>query len=252
MTPDEIAGRFANSYDELNTTILKASGYAAAVAAPRTGAQFYGFPLDANGFLCGTVDAACVLPTSNLGHYAHSIQDVRVPNDDLSALQAKNPIAQFIFNSQPQLAQNSKIARFDNSLAAYAVDGYNGYGARGMQVLDNRYGFRIDENVTDRDRVFFRYTSTPVGGVRYDSQGPTNPLEQLLSEYVHSQNMAISYVRVCRSNRYRSCGSHSTCWKRARGGGSLFSVYLYAGCRRWVVRMTPRSSARPRRRPMAG
>ncbi len=200
MTPDEIAGRFANSYDELNTTILKNQGYAAAVAAPRTGGQFYDFPLDTNGFPCGKVDAACVAPTSNLGKYSSTVNNVRVPNDDLSALQAKNPISQWIFNSQPQPSQNSPYAHFDNPQATYDNVGNNGYGARGVQVIDNRYTFRIDENATDRDRVYFRYTTTPVSGLRYDTQGPNNPLEDIPHESVNSQNVALNYVRIISSN----------------------------------------------------
>lgn len=186
MTPDEIAGRFINSYDELNTTILKNQGYAAAVAAPRTGHQFYQFPTNAQGFPIGT-------------QYAKTSLYVPIPNDDLSAMAAQNPITKFIYGAQPTPG-SSKYARFDNPDASYASTGYNAWGARGVLTHDNRYNFRIDENVTDRDRVFFRYTSVPVTGARYDYMGPESPLANIPTEYVKSQNMALSYVRTVSSN----------------------------------------------------
>jgi hypothetical protein len=199
LTPDEIAGRFYNSYDELNTTILKSQGYGAAVAAARTGGQFYQFPVNAQGFPCGGPTAGCPTNPANLGHYTALAQAVHIPNDDLSALQAQNPITQFLFNSLPQPG-TSLLARFDNPQATYSTDGYNGYGGRGVLVVDNRYSFRIDVNPTERDRVYFRYTSVPVGGHRYDYHGLNSVLDNIPAESVHSKNMAVNYVRVVSAN----------------------------------------------------
>ncbi len=210
LTPDEIAGRFANSYDELNTTILRASGYAAAIAAPRTGGQFYQFPLNAQGFPCGAAtqggqcgtaaDPCFSAPTNcNLGHFTNINQAVHIPNDDLSALQAKNPITQFLFNNLPTPG-SSQLARFDNPQGTYALDGYNGYGGRGVLVIDNRYTYRIDVDPTDRDRIYYRFTTTPVSGHRYDYHGLNSVLDNIAGESVHSENYALNYVRVISSS----------------------------------------------------
>jgi hypothetical protein len=199
LTPDEIAGRFANSYDELNTTILKTQGYAAALAAPRTGGQFYQFPVNANGFPCGTAGGPCPVAPANLGHYTVLSQAVHIPNDDLSALQAKNPITQFLFSQLPTPG-SSPLARFDNAQATYSTDGDNGYGARGVLVIDNRYSIRIDVNPTDRDRIYARYTSVPVGGHRYDYHGLNSVLDNIAKESVNSKNVAINYVRIVSNN----------------------------------------------------
>jgi hypothetical protein len=205
LTPDEIAGRFYNSYDELNTTILKSQGYAAAVAAPRTGGQFLQFYKNAQGFPCGslTQGGQCNLygttMPANLGHFANISQAVQFPNDDLSALQAQNPISQFLFNSLPTPG-SSTLARFDNPQATYATDGYNGYGGRGVLVIDNRYSIRIDVNPTDRDRIYVRYTSVPVSGHRYDYHGLNSVLNNIAGESVHSENAAINYVRLLSNN----------------------------------------------------
>ena len=204
LTPDEIAGKFYNSYDELNTTLLKKYGYAYAITQPRTGGQFYDFPLDTNGFPCGSTSSICTQtagtgvganPSSNRGKYINQLDNVHIPNDDLSALLAKNPVAQFLFSSQPTPG-SSKYVRFDNSQGTYSLDGYNGYGARGVQTIDNRYTFRIDENISDRDRVFFRYTPVPISGKRYDYMGISSPLDDIPADIAHARNITLNYVRV--------------------------------------------------------
>jgi hypothetical protein len=205
LTPDEIAGRFINSFDELNTTILQSQGYAAAVAAPRTGGQFLQFYTNAQGFPCGGLNqgGSCgsyLTPTpANLGHFTNINQAVHIPNDDLSALQAQNPITKFLFNSLPTPG-SSTLARFDNPQATYASDGYNGYGGRGVLVIDNRYTIRVDVNPTTRDRIYARYTNVPVGGHRYDYHGLNSVLDNIPAESVNSRNVAVNYVRILSSN----------------------------------------------------
>ena len=201
LTPDEISGHFINSYDELNTTILKGQGYAAAIAAPRTGGQFMQFVTNANGFPCGAPDGAkCGAPGMPLlGHYTNSSQYTHIANDDLSAYLAQNPIAQFLFGSLPKPG-TTQLARFDNPQATYAADGYNGYGGRGVLVIDNRYDYRIDVDPTDRDRLYFRFSNVPVGGHRYDYHGLNSVLDNIPAESVHSTNVALNYVRVLSSN----------------------------------------------------
>jgi hypothetical protein len=200
LTPDEIAGRFINSYDELNTTVLKAQGYAAALAVPRTGGQYLQFPTNAQGFPCGSPSITCPVPTANLGRYASTAQYVHIPNDDLSALQAQNPITQFLFNSLPVPGDGNKLARFDNPQATYSEDGYNGYGGRGVLVVDNRWDVRIDVNPSDRDRIYGRYTFTPIGGHRYDYHGLNSVLDNIPAESVYSRNVTLNYVRVVNAN----------------------------------------------------
>jgi hypothetical protein len=188
LTPDEQAGRMINSYEEINTTILKNQGYAAAIAAPRTGGVFYQFPTNAQGFPIGN-------------RYASSSQYVHVPNDDVSAQAAQNPITKYIFGTQPTPSNPSQYLRFNHPDASYDPNGLNAYGVRGVITDDNRYTFRIDENLTDRDRIFFRYTNVPLTGTRYDFHGPDSPLGQIPAEFVKSENIAINYVRTISQNK---------------------------------------------------
>ncbi|MDR3792825.1 MAG: carboxypeptidase regulatory-like domain-containing protein [Terracidiphilus sp.] len=186
-TPDEMAGRFINSKDELNSTILLNQGYAAAVAAPRTGAVIYQFPLNAQGFPYGAQ-----LPLA---------QYTEAPNDDISAQAAQNPITKFLFADQPTPSNPSSFLQFINPDASYANDGNNAYGVRGVTTIDNRYSYRIDENLTDSDHIFVRFASTPVRGQRFDYHGLVSPVGNVPTETIGSQNIGVNYVRVLSANK---------------------------------------------------
>lgn len=186
-TPDEIAGRFINSKDELNSTILLQQGYAAAIAAPRTGAVIYEFPLNAQGFPYGAQ-----LPTT---------QYTRALNDDVSAQAAQNPITKFLFANQPTPSSPSPLLQFINPDASYANDGNNAYGVRGVTTIDNRYSYRLDENLTDVDHIFVRYASTPIKGQRFDYHGLVSPIGNIPTETIGSQNVGLNYVRVLSANK---------------------------------------------------
>jgi hypothetical protein len=187
LTPDELAGRFNNSYDLLNTTILKNQGYAAAVAAPRAGGVYYQFARNAQGFPVGPR-----LPTA---------QWVQAPNNDISALAAQNPMTKYLLSMQPTPDKSTKFARFIYPDGHYDPDGMNGFGIRGVTTNDNRYSFRIDENLTDKDRIFVRYSNVPVSGTRYDYNGPDSPMETVAAESVKSDNIAVNYVRTISANK---------------------------------------------------
>jgi hypothetical protein len=187
LTPDEIAGRFHNSYDLLNTTILKNQGYAAAVAAPRTGGIYYQFARNAQGF-----------PT---GPRLSTAQWTQAANDDVSAQAAQNPITRYLLATQPTPDHPTKFAHFIYPDGHYDPDGMNGFAIRGVTTSDNRYSFRIDENLTDRDRIFVRYSNVPVSGSRYDYNGLDTPLQPVASESINSANVAVNYVRTISANK---------------------------------------------------
>lgn len=187
LTPDEIAGRFNDSYDILDTTILKNQGYAAAVAAPRAGGIYYQFARNTQGFPTG--------PRLATGQWTQAA------NNDISAQAAQNPITKYLLSLQPTPGNPTRFARFFYPDGHYDPDGMNGYGIRGVSTNDNRYSFRIDENLTDRDRIFVRYTNTPVSGTRYDYNGLDSPMETVAAEAVKSDNVAVNYVRTVSNNK---------------------------------------------------
>ncbi|QEE28463.1 TonB-dependent receptor [Terriglobus albidus] len=193
LTPDEIAGRFNNSFDLLDQTILRNQGYAAAVNAPRTGAVVYQFARNAQGFPVGNR-----LPVA---------QYQRAANNDISQQAAANPITKFLLASQPTPDQSTSYARFFYPDGHYDPDGMNGYGVRGVTTNDDRYSLRVDENLTAKDRIFVRYTNVPVSGIRYDYNGPSTPVLNQPSESVNGWNVSANYVRTVKAtmvNEFRA------------------------------------------------
>jgi hypothetical protein len=70
----------------LNQSVLKSSGYAAALAAQRIGSINYQSPVNADGFPDGPSDPSHIRA---------------IPNDDVSAQLAKNPFAQYVLSQFP-------------------------------------------------------------------------------------------------------------------------------------------------------
>src|SRR5262249_51866135 len=126
-TPDELQGKFNNSLDLLDQTILKTQGYAAAIAAPRVGGIYYQFALNAQGFPIGKQLAQSV--------YKNNL----VPNNDISAQVALNPVAQFLNSLQPTPANPGPFMRFLHPDGSYDSDGNNAVTDRAVTNEDNRY-----------------------------------------------------------------------------------------------------------------
>jgi hypothetical protein len=144
-TPAELQGDFSNAYALINTTILSQQGAAAALAAPRTGGLYYQSPLNANGFPSGT-------------RYSNSNQYVPVPNNNLSTQLAQNPLAKYLLAAFPTPSNPGPYFGFYRTDGLWLNNGNNVYYLRGVSNVDNRYAFRIDHNLSDRDRLFVRFT----------------------------------------------------------------------------------------------
>jgi len=176
-TPEELGGKFNNSLDLLNTSILRASGYAAAVAAPRVGNLYYQYTLNAQGFPTGSQ-----LPSS---------QYVQVANNDLSAQFANNTTAKTVASYFPTPTSKTPYAYFYSQDGSYASDGTNAYVVRGVTAQDNRFSVRVDQSIGDKDHMFVRYSSVPVVGTRYNFMGPNSPANAIAADNYYSKSFAL-------------------------------------------------------------
>ncbi|HEY0308877.1 MAG TPA: carboxypeptidase regulatory-like domain-containing protein [Acidobacteriaceae bacterium] len=205
FTPDELAGRLHNSFDLLDTDVLKNSGYAAAIAAPRKNTEWYQFNRNTQGFPIGK-------------QFTSTSLYQQIPNDDVSAQVAANPVAQYIFSRMPTPDNPGPYAHFNHADASYDADGLNGYGARGSRNTDNRYLIRWDQEFTGRDHVFARYASVPVTGNRFDYLGPNSEMGAIFQDKVSSQNIAISYTHIFTGNTVNEARVSYLRANRYRGG----------------------------------
>ena len=181
-TPDEIAGKLNNSLELLNTTVLRASGYAAAVAAPRVGNIYYQYNLNAQGFPTGSQ-----LPTS---------QYTQVPNNDLSAQVSANATAKAVVAYYPTPTNPGSYDSFLHPDASYDSDGNNAYVVRGVTSKDDRYSIRVDHAIGDHDKLFGRYSTVPVTGTRYNFLGPNTPANSIASDNYYSKSIAFGETHI--------------------------------------------------------
>jgi len=101
QTPDELAGHLHNSLALLNTSILKSSGYAAALAAPRIGAINYQTTVNANGFPYGAYGTQFKQITGPAADCAPAYQVGGACPDDVGPQLAQNPFAQYVLSLFP-------------------------------------------------------------------------------------------------------------------------------------------------------
>lgn len=193
-TPDELAGHLHNSLALLNQSVLKSSGYAAALAAPRVGCPttgacagsiFYQSTVDANGFPNGPYSAS---------------QIRAIPNDDVSAQLAQNKFAQFVLSQFPTPSSPGPYIKFDNAQATSQNDGTNATYKRGVLNTDNRYSVRIDQQFSNSDQLFVRYTVIPVGAARFFAVAASNPLTIVPTDSAATHDVALGYTHVFSSN----------------------------------------------------
>jgi hypothetical protein len=227
LTPDELAGHFYNSIDLLNSSVLKAGGYAAALAATRVGATkgangqssslYSGIKLTpqpsgtcpgattTTGFPCGPNTGANIPLNGPLSDCA-GVYGVS-PNpgatqcvDDLGPQLAQNPLAQFVLSHMPTPANPGPYVVFDHPDASYASDGTNATYSRGVNDTDNRYSIRIDHQFNNGNNIFVRYTVIPVIGVRFFALDPSNPIGQIPNDASHAHDIAFGYTHVLSNN----------------------------------------------------
>lgn len=180
-TPDELGGHLHNSLTLLNQSILKSSGYAAALAAPRIGAINYQSTVNADGFPNGPYDASQIRAISN---------------DDVSAQLAKNPFAQYVLSQFPTPSNPGPFVKFDNAQATSQNDGTNATYQRGVENVDNRYSMRFDHHFSNTDQIFVRYTVVPVIANRFFAVSPSNPLTIVPMDSARTHDIALGYTHT--------------------------------------------------------
>jgi hypothetical protein len=185
LTPQDLAGQLHNNLAFLNQTILKASGYAAALAAPRTGGVYYSTMVNAQGFPYGATGSG---PS----------KEATGPSglDDVSAELAQNPFAQYVLSLLPTPSNPGPYVLFDNANGTYGNDGTNASYRRGVTDIDNRYSIRVDHQIDERNRIFARYTNIPVSGPRFFALAASNPLVPSPDDVIVSQDIALGYTHV--------------------------------------------------------
>jgi hypothetical protein len=180
-TPDELAGHLHNSLTLLNQSILKSSGYAAVLAAPRIGTINYQSAVNASGFPNGPYAASQIRP---------------IANDDVSAQLAQNPFAQFVLSQFPTPSNPGPYIKFDNDQATPQNDGTNATYKRGVLNTDNRYSIRIDQQFNSSNQLFVRYTVIPVNAIRFFAVDPSNPLTIVPTDSANTHDIALGYTHL--------------------------------------------------------
>lgn len=185
-TPADLLGQLHNSITLLNPTILKASGYAAAVAAPRVGGIYANSTVNAQGFPNGAIGSAPGNPeeTGPSGL------------DDVSAELAANPFAQYIISLLPTPSNPGPFIKFDNAQGTYDMSSNNANYMRGVVDRDNRYSFRIDQQFNNNNKMFVRYSVVPISGPRYFALAISNPANQVPTDAIDAHNLALGYTWV--------------------------------------------------------
>jgi len=214
LTPNELAGQFHNSLDIINQTVLKASGYQAALAVARIGGVGYDAPVGGNSaaplFPYGVLNT-----NSNLNQQANGpLSDctaagiaqsdftsaASVCHDDLSALLAANPFAKFVASQMPTPTNPGPYVTFDSPDGAAATDMTNGTYRRGAINKDDRWNVRIDHQFNNSNSIYVRYTQIPVSAARFFLVAATNPLDQTATDVEMGRDVAVGYTRVISNN----------------------------------------------------
>ncbi|MDQ2947807.1 MAG: carboxypeptidase-like regulatory domain-containing protein [Acidobacteriota bacterium] len=182
-TPDELAGHLNNCICLINATILRSSGAEAALAAPRTGGLFYQYPVNASGFPNGP-------------QYTSSALYAPIPNNDVSAQLSQNKFAKYILSQLPSLQNPGPHVTFLRPDGLWLPNGNNVNYTRGVSNVDNRYSFRIDQSLTQADRLFVRYTKIPLSSARYFVLAADSPLTQVPADYAYSQDFALNEPHI--------------------------------------------------------
>ena len=183
-TADELGGKFNNVYDFLDPTLRATNIDSALSSATRTNSLYYHYNLNAQGFPIGSL-----LPTS---------QWTPIPGNNLSAQLAANPLAQSLLKTLYPFTPgkdtgNIHWLRPDGNPD---IDGNNAIYIRGVNSTDNRYSFKVDHLIGTQDRLAFRYSVTPVVGIRYDWGGPDAPGDPILEDKVNSYNTGLVYNHI--------------------------------------------------------
>ncbi len=196
QTPDELAGHLHNSLALLNTSILKSSGYAAALAAPRIGAINYQTTVNANGFPYGAYGTQFKQITGPAADCAPAYQVGGACPDDVGPQLAQNPFAQYVLSLFPTPTNPGPYVKFDNPDGSSQNDGTNAVYKRGVANSDNRYSFRIDHQFNNSNEIYVRYTVIPVIANRFFAVDQSIPLTIVPTDAARTHDIAIGYTHI--------------------------------------------------------
>lgn len=183
-TRDELQGRFNNTFEFLDPT-LRVKDVDAAIASPvRVNSLRYHYNLNPDGFPIGM---EIPIPQRPI-----------IPNNDLSALLAKNPLAQKLIATLYPFTPgvDTDYIHWLRPDGLYDIDGNNAIFIRGVESVDNRWSFKIDHLAGDSDRISFRYSTAPVVGTRYDWGGPDDPAGPIVQDKIDSYSTGLVYNHI--------------------------------------------------------
>ncbi|MDX2149118.1 MAG: TonB-dependent receptor [Bryobacteraceae bacterium] len=180
-TAEELVGNFRNSWDFLDQNLRQQDIRAAINSPVRTNQLRYHYNLNAQGFPIGEV-----LPTA---------ERPAIPNNDVSHLLSRNPIAQKVLGAVFPFTpgQDTPYMRWLRPDGLWEADGNNVIFARGVESEDDRWSVKADQIIGQNDRLSVRYSRAPVVGTRFDWAGPDNPGNPLVQDNIKSHNAALSF-----------------------------------------------------------
>jgi hypothetical protein len=210
LTPKELSGDLSESLELINqccAATLQAQGPEAALAqlrglyAQNRGPQlYYQFPTNANGFPLGN-------------QYANNTLYQPIPGNNLARQLAQNRLAQEIFKLYPTPQNPGPFTVFIRPDGLWDRTGANAFTARGVKSVDDRYSFRMDHQVSDRDRANFRYTFVPVRGTRFNFLGFNSPANPIAQDDNKSRNFVFSETHTfggTKVNEFRASYTRGT------------------------------------------
>lgn len=190
-TDDDVAGRLHNNLALLNTTILSTQGYAAALAAPRTGGIFPNSTVNAQG-----------IPNGKIGSSTTGNPEFTGPSglDDISAQLAANPFASFVMSILPHPSNPGPDVIFDNAQGSFDQTSNNSSYIRAGINSSNPYSVRIDHQFDNNDQIWGRYSVTRITGARVFAVPASNPSDGVPTDNLMSRDLAFGYTRIFTSN----------------------------------------------------
>jgi hypothetical protein len=204
LTPPELAGNFTGDINLLS---------------PGTANQVYGIyyqsQTNSQGFPCGPVGPVCPVvvgdPTPVGALYSGAANYVPIANYDLTAQNALNPFVRFLSSQLPTPTNPqhtvfiSPAASYGNTASSYVLTpgpSYedNAFGVRTVANQDNRFAFRIDHTLGNSDRMYVRYSNTPIAAQRSYLVTSSSPLDPFPSDTSKAQNILVDETHVFTSS----------------------------------------------------
>lgn len=203
FSPAMVAGHYKDALRLLNTTILETQGIGAALAAPRVGHLWYQEIPNSQGFPSGAqlasgsnyLQVGAVTSNNPAGLPCNSGE-----LDDLSCLLPLNPVANYIHSILPtdtnpqevrfRTASNGMVGMWDGAA------GYNADIIRGVSNTDNRVAIRMDQVFGNSDRMYARYSRTPVVANRFGPFALDSPYASFPSDEALSNNVILDETHI--------------------------------------------------------